>query len=422
MQQENNVVEIEEWDHSPLGPSASERWMNCLGSVLATIDMEDQSSEYAIEGTAGHTVTEWCRNEGKPAKDYLGVLVRVKLAQKDKKGNALFQDVEVDQEMVDAVQTFLDYVDALPGDVFVEERVSYTEWVKDGFGTSDDIRIADKLCNVTDYKHGKGIQVFAPENPQLKLYALGVYHDYGHLYDIDNFRLNICQPRLNHVDEWEISLEDLLEWAEEEVRPVAEIAMQPGAPFKAGDWCRFCLLKDECKTRGKAVFEAAVGDFDDLDAETPVETIDANRLTLEEIGLMLPFLPFIKSFCEDLDKHALSEIGKGKTIPHPVTGDYKLVEGRSNRIWKNKANEGEDRDAAIVRLLRRAKMKVADIFTKNLKGPAAIEKVIGKKVLAELELVEKPPGKPKLVPGTDKRPTLEIKAEDEFDPVEEVEE
>lgn len=407
--------EIEEWDHSPLGPSASERWLECPGSVLLTKDMGDTSSEYAIEGTAAHTVTEWARNEGMPGSHYLGRIVNVKLGQKGKNGEDLFQKVEVDQAMADATDFFVEYVDQFEGDIFVEERLSYTAWVENGFGTSDDIRIGEKRCVVTDFKYGKGIQVFAENNSQLKLYALGVFHDLGYMYDIEEFQLNICQPRLNHIDEWTISTVELLKWAEEVVRPGAEAATKAGATFKAGNWCQFCLAKHTCKTRAKSEFEKSVGDFEDLDENTLVEPRDTNVLSLAEIGLLLPFISAGKAFWEDLEKHALSEVAKGHIISHPDTGDYKLVAGRSNRIWKNVANDGETKDEAIERKLRQNKLKVADIFTKKLKGPAAIESILGKKHPLMLELVEKPPGKPKLVPGNDKRPALEVKAEEEFD-------
>ena len=199
------------------------------------------------------------------------------------------------------------------------------------------------------------------------------------------------------------------------MKPTAEIVMQPGGAFKAGPWCQFCRGKLMCRTRAKSVFEAAVGDFEELDEETPVETIDHNLLTLEDLGLMLPFVPTIASFCSDLESRAISEIGKGNTVPHPVLGDFKMVEGRSNRKWRNIAEEGEDNEEAIVKELRKRKLKVAEIYSKKLKGPPAIEKIVGRKDPIMKDLVEKPPGKPKLVPGTDKRPALAFHGEEEFE-------
>lgn len=396
-----------EWEHSPVGPSAAERWLHCPGSVLTTIDIEDESSSYAIEGTAGHTVTEWCREEGNRAEHYLGVMVPVWV-------NADRTDlVECNQEMVDAVNYFLDYVEQFHGEIFVEEKVSYTQWVKNGFGTCDDARISDVLAVITDFKYGKGIQVYAKNNPQLMLYALGFYQEFGWMYPhLKDFQLNICQPRLDHLDEWTISLEDLLAWAEDVARPAGVLAQTPGSPYVAGYWCskNFCKIKETCKTRARAIFDTVVGDFDDLDAEMDVETLDANILTPAEVGLILPFLPLIKSFCGDLEKHALSELGKGNTIPHPETGDYKLVAGRTVRVYKISD------EAELIKTLRgQYKLRVKDFTNSKLMTPPQLEKVVGKKSEIMVDLVEKKPGKAVLAPGTDKRPTLAVDVNDEFE-------
>ena len=395
-----------EWEHSPVGPSAATRWMHCPGSVLATIDLEDVSSSFAIEGTAGHTVTEWCRERGHHADEYLGVMVPVWVNEKRT------DLIECNQEMVDAVNVFLDYVDQFDGDIYVEEKVSYEQWVIGGFGTSDDMRVTNKRCVVTDFKYGKGIQVYAEDNAQLKFYALGFYHDFGYLYDIDEFQLNICQPRLEHIDEWTISLEDLLTWAEEEAGPAGRAALTPGASFAAGSWCQFCLLntKDrQCKVRAKHVFDAVIGDFDDLDGNDPVEKVDVNILTHEELGLMLPWLTVLNNFVTDIKEHALSVLGKGETIPHPVTGDYKLVAGRGGRKWLKDAEETKKE------LRGTYKLRVKDFTNTVLMTPPQVEKVVGKKSPIMTEMVEKTPGKPTLAAGTDKRPALAFNPEEEFE-------
>ena len=396
-----------EWEHSPVGPSAAERWIHCPGSVLATLDIEDESSEYAIQGTAAHTVTEWAREEGHRGEHYLGRMVPVWVSE-DRTDM-----IECDQEMVDAVNYFLDYVEQFHGEIFVEELVHYTNWVKNGFGTCDDARLDDALCVLTDFKYGKGIQVYANMNVQLMLYALGFYQDFGWMYpNLRTFQLNIGQPRLDPIDEFVITVVELLTWAEEVARPAGELAQTEGAPYVAGYWCskNFCKIKETCKTRARAIFDTVVGDFEDLDAETDVETLDANILTPQEIGLIIPFLPLIKSFCGDLEKHALSELGKGNTIPHPVTGDYKLVAGRTVRAYKISD------EAELIKVLRgQYKLRVKDFTDSKLKTPPGLEKVIGKKHEIMSELVEKLPGKAVLAPGTDPRPTLAINVEDEFD-------
>jgi hypothetical protein len=310
---------ITEMLHSELGPSAADRWLNWPGSVLLTRDMEKPDSIFAAEGNAGHEVSEWCRVKNTSASTFLGQTLKV----------GKFEFV-VDQEMVDAIDTFVEYVEKLPGDRLVEEMVYYTDWVPTGFGTLDDARLNDGISYVTDLKYGKGVQVFSDDNSQLKIYALGLYHDYKHLYVFDKFVLAIHQPRLDHVETSEITLKELLKWADEVVKPTAEIALKPGAPFKAGDHCIFCPARKTCPTREKFVLETVMTDFEDLDSDLK----DIEFMTNDELGQILPRLPNIKKWCNDLMAHARSETARGHLITNPETGVYKLVEGRSNRAWR----------------------------------------------------------------------------------------
>lgn len=213
--------------------------MNCPGSVRAIRGVPDPGSVYAAEGTAAHTVSEWCRTQDCSASMFRGTVLEV--------DDYTFV---VGPSMIKSVDTFCDYVRPLPGLPFFEQRVSYEPWVPGGFGTLDDGRLTDGVCRVTDFKHGKGVRVYAVNNTQLMLYALGLYHRYGHLYDFERFILAVVQPRMNeHFDEWAISLRDLLHWAEHEAKPIAAIALQPNAPFKSGEWCQFCPIKRTCSTR-----------------------------------------------------------------------------------------------------------------------------------------------------------------------------
>lgn len=380
--------------HSPLGPSAAERWLNCPGSVLLTKDIPDHSSEFAIEGTAAHTLSEWCRNEQMPAKHYKGMEIDVATQDGIRK-------IKIDPEMINKVQEFLDYVGQFGGEAFYELKAIYDHWVPGGFGTSDDVRIADNLCIVTDLKYGKGVPVYAADNPQTKLYALGTYQQLRHLYDFDKFQLNIHQPRLDHVDEWEISLKDLLVWAEDVVKPTAAIAMQPGAPIVPGAWCQFCKIKTTCKVRAEAVLETVVEDFKNLDALDGSEVLQSAVLTNEQMSFILPKLAMITTWCSDLENRAVGELLQGHQV-----GDYKLVEGRSNRAWRDASSA----EAA----LRGSKLKVAEIFKSTLISPTEAEKLLGKKHPIIINQVIKPRGKPKLAPGSDPRPAMVISAEDEF--------
>lgn len=230
-------IVIPEGLHSDLGPSSSERWMNCPGSVLATKGMKGQST-YAAEGTAAHELSKWVRETGKPALDWKGTTLVV--------GEYEFK---VGKPMIDSVQTFVDDCDKLPGDAYFEAMVHYDHWVPGGFGTGDDFRIQDWLCNITDLKHGTGVKVFAKDNSQLKWYAIGTYSRWSWLYEFNRFVLRIDQPRLKHFEEFEISLGHLMQWAYDVGRPAAKLALTPGAPIVAGSWCKFCKIAKTCQVR-----------------------------------------------------------------------------------------------------------------------------------------------------------------------------
>lgn len=345
--------------------------------MLLTKDMPNISSEYAAEGNAAHTLSEWSRVEQKPAEHWRGEIIRID-----------GYEFEVDQEMIDGVNEFVEYVEQFPGLAMIEERVRYDRWVPTGFGTLDAGKIMDLIARITDLKYGKGVQVWATDNPQLKLYAIGVYEKLKHLFKFDNFILTVHQPRLDHIDVFEIRLKELLEWMNDVVAPTAALALKPGAPLKAGDHCQFCPAKRTCVTRAEFVNDA-VGGFDNLDA----------TLTDEQIAAVLPKLSAIKNWCTDIEAHAIDVISKGGAI-----AGRKLVEGRSNRQWRYKGNE-------LISALRLEGH--ADVYeTPKVLSPAQAEKKFGKGKLDAL--IYKPPGKPVLVSTDDKRESITPSVESEF--------
>ncbi len=258
----NDKVRIET-AHSELGPSASSRWLKCPGSVLACRELPNVTSVYAAEGNAAHELSEWVRNERKPAQHWRGTIIQV-----------ADYEFKVERAMIAGVNSFVKYVEQLPGRALYEVRVNYPQWVPGGFGTLDDARLQDWICFITDLKYGKGVQVFALNNFQLMMYALGLYHDWKHLYEFRRFVLAIHQPRMDHVETFEIDLTTLLDWAENVVKPIAEIALKPGASFVAGPHCQFCPARFNCAT--KARYDSKEDDFDDLDVnkDTAIEVTD----------------------------------------------------------------------------------------------------------------------------------------------------
>ncbi len=396
--------------HSPLGPSAAERWINCAGSVLATADLPDTDSEYSLEGTAAHDLAERCRELDRPAKDFLGTVIDVPLVAGG------FKEILVNQEMVDGVTMFIDHVNGLPGLDFNEQRVYYTQYVKDGFGTMDAARGNDGTVYIRDLKYGKGIQVFAKENEQLMLYALGFALTYDHLFEIEKFNLGIVQPRLGHIDVWEISYRGLLNWVQSVVVPAAEAALKPGAPFAAGPWCQFCKIRGTCKTRADSIFTKVVGEFDDLDdaldkavlAQSPV-----GRLDNAAIAKILPVLPAIKKWCADIEKYAFAEVAAGRAV-----GDMKIVAGRGERALRQ--------DIPVVERMKEKGITDEQLYEpRELRSVAQLEKVIGtaffkkptktKEAGPFYELVEMKRGKPTLVPGSDEREAITLSSTDGFE-------
>ena len=361
--------------------------------------MLDVSSDYAIEGTAAHYLAETCADRGDDALDWVGRTVPVIEGE-------VIHKILVTLEMAQAVNRFIDYCDACPGEKHYENRLGYTNWVEDAFGTADFIAIDDGVATVVDLKFGKGIQVYAENNSQLKMYAMGVVQEFGYLYEISSFKLCIYQPRLDHIDEWIISISDLLKWAEEEVRPAGVLAMTPDAPFKSGSWCQFCLIKLQCRCRDETTFTQVVNDFEEVTEET--EIMKAAYISLDELALRLPLVKAIKEFCKDLEDRAVSELGKGNTITHPEYGDYKMVAGRGGRKWKNSEED-------TMKILRgKFKLRVKDITTQKLLTAPALEKVVGKTSEIMTELVEKVAGKATLARGDDKRESLQVEASEEF--------
>lgn len=367
-------------EHSPLGPSSGPRWINCAGSVQATAGLADVSSVYANEGTFAHYISELARNEGLEAKHFLGRM-------------SDDGEFECTQEMVDAVQYFLDYLDNYECDeALVEIKVEYNAWVDNGFGTADHVGLNDGTCRIVDFKYGKGVQIWAKENIQLKLYALGVIQEYGDLYDFEEFVLVICQPRLDHIDEWTISTKDLLTWAEEVVEPAADRTALANPPFKAGEWCRWCKIKATCKYRFAELSAAMMDELDEI--KNPAELTDG------DLGISFSMVDNIRSWCNDITEVVASKVANGIEIIGDDGLPFKLVEGRSNRTWRDilKAEKA----------MRGYKMKVAEMFTKKLISPTQAEKILGKKHPMIKKHCIKPQGKPVLVAGSDKRQSFKV--------------
>lgn len=368
--------------HAILSASSSARWLACPPSARINAELPETTSVYAEEGTKAHALAE------KTLKGYLAG------------GSA---DVQSDnEEMKEAVQRYVDICiekinaakkaspDAV---VHVEFRLDFSTYVPDGFGTGDMVIVSDKSLEICDLKYGKGVPVSAEGNTQMRLYALGAVEEFGMLYAFDTVHMTIIQPRLDSVSTDTLSAGKLLDWGRS-IIPIAKEAYDGKGEFQAGDHCRFCKFRPQCKALAAYMTEKT--SLRKKQTLTDLETVSILQAAKD-----------IKRWLTDLEDYALGKALDGYDWP-----GMKIVEGRSKRVIT-------DPDAAAAALIDKGFDADAVYKPRELQTLTALEKLVGKKSLAEAlgGLIEKPDGKPTLVELSDKRPPLDItaKAADAFD-------
>ena len=360
--------------HARLSASAAHRWIECPASVSMEERCPDWEGEdvFAAEGRVAHELAEICLRTGENARAYVG-------KARIHSGSSPVPD----EEMAEAVQSYLDYVRQQVGTLLVERRVDFSPWAPGGFGTADAILLDNGRTVVVDLKFGRGVRLHAENNPQLMLYALGAANEYGNAFDMREFRLSVVQPRLAHVSEWEISRRDLLEWAETVVKPAAEQALSSTSPpaRPGARQCRFCRAKGACAAlAGYSMDVASRGK-----AFMPGDGSESSfgLLADDEIAVLLPKLQLVEKWAANFREFAISEMEKGRSFP-----GYRLSTGRAVRKWTN------DRKAAAALL---ARLPAEEVFIKKLIGPAQAEKKLGKGDALVETLAVKPVGKPTIV-------------------------
>ena len=360
--------------HAVLSASSSERWLNCPPSARLCEAYEDKGSDYAAEGTDAHALCEFRLKQalGIPAENPIENLSWYNEEMEDCAAGYAAYVVEL---LETAKQTCSDPV------VMIEQRVDFSRWVQEGFGTADCILIADGVLNIVDYKHGKGVEVSAEGNTQLSLYSLGALEIFDGVYDIDRVCVHIFQPRKSNVVSSMMDKIDLYEWADTELTEKAQLAYEGQGSFSCGEWCRFCKAKAECRERAEANMALARYDF-----QSPALLDD------EEIADILDKVDALTAWASDVKEYALQQAISGKDW----TG-WKLVEGRSNRRYTN--------DAVVAATVEGAGF---DPYERKVLGITAMQKMLGKSRFEELlaPYIEKPQGKPTLVPESDKRPAM----------------
>lgn len=369
--------------HALLSASGAHRWLHCTGSPLLEKDFPDSTSVYAQEGTLAHELCEL------KLMAYTGEITKRKLTSMK---NRLMKSELWQPEMESTSETYLDYIKDITMSytvkpvILTEKRVDFSRYVPEGFGTADCLILAGDTLHVVDYKHGKGVVVDADHNPQMMLYALGAMSELSLLYRFKFVHMTIVQPRVNNISEFTMTADELTEWGESVVKPKAEAAMSGKGEFEAGDWCRFCRAKRQCKTR----YESNDSLYPELSAQH-----DPRLITLEELGKYLKRGKDMAAWLEDMKEYALSESLAGADVP-----GWKAVEGRGSRAFT-------DTDEAVDTLIKNG-IDESVLYERRVLTLAQMEKAVGKKAFGEIvgNLVVKNPGKPTLVEESDKRPKI----------------
>lgn len=366
--------------HAVLSASSSARWLACPPSAQLCAALPDTVTDYALEGTCAHELAEYKVQKllGNPASNPTE--------------NLDFYDAE----MEDCTDSYAQYIAELLATlqepmVLVEQRLDFSCYVPDGFGTGDCVIVADSVLTVIDFKYGKGVAVSADHNSQMMLYALGALELFDALYDIVEVRMVIFQPRIQNLSECTLPLSELLHWAETELKPKAALAAKGGGDFCAGEHCRFCKVKATCRKRAEYNLHLAKYDFAMPD-----------KLTDTEIETILATADQLTAWVADVKEYALRQALSGKQWH-----GYKVVAGKSNRKYTNPAAVAE-----AVQSYGKNPYKEPELL-----GVTAMEQLLGRTQFEALlgSLTEKPQGKPTLVPYSDKRPAWSNAQEDFYE-------
>ncbi len=360
--------------HAILSASGAHRWLNCTPSARLELEFDDNSGEAAAEGTAAHALSEH--------------KLRKALKMRSKKPVSPYDSDEMDNYTDGYVEFVLEVIEQakqICSDplILIEQRLDFSNYVPDGFGTGDCVIIADGTLHIIDFKYGQGVLVSAEDNPQMKLYALGALDLFDGIYDIEMVSMTIYQPRRENVSTSTVSKENLYQWAEEVLKPKAELAFNGDGNYCPGEWCQFCRAAVKCRARAEAKMKLATFEF----ALPPL-------LSDEEIAGILSSIGDLTNWANEIIAYATdAAVNHGKKWP-----GFKVVEGRSNRKYKD--------EEAVAEAAKNAGYR--DIYKQSLITITEMEKLMGKSKFNEIlgELVMKPPGKPTLVPVSDKRPEM----------------
>lgn len=373
-------------DHAILSASSSHRWLKCTKSARLELEFENTTSEAAKEGTAAHALCEH----------------KLKRALK-KRSKRPVSDYDSD-EMEECTDAYVDFVmeqyeaakhSCTDPIILIEQHLDFSCYVPDGFGTGDCVIIGNDRLHIIDFKYGMGVLVEAERNPQMMLYALGALGIYDSLYDIREVSMSIFQPRRENVSTWTITTEELKDWAENELKLKADLAFNGEGEYVPGEWCTFCRAAVRCRARAEEKLKLAQSDF-----KLPP------LLTDSEIEAILAQLPDLTKWANEILAYATdSAVNHGKEW-----SGFKVVEGRSTRKFTDENAVAEAAKAS----------GYTDIYRKSLITLTEMQKLMGKTKFEEIlgTYITKAPGKPTLVPVSDKRPAMNTtNASNEFNEI-----
>jgi hypothetical protein len=373
-------------DHAVLSASGAHRWLNCLPSARLELEFVNNESSAAAEGTAAHAL---CEHKLKKA-----------LHMRSKRPVSVYNSDEMEEHSDAYVEFVMEQLELAKQSctdplILIEQRLDFSRYVPQGFGTGDCIIIADKKLHIIDFKYGMGVLVDAVDNPQMKLYGLGALEIYDSLYDIEEVSMTIFQPRRENVSTWTIRVEALKDWAEKELKPKAKKAYDGEGEYLPGEWCTFCRAAVKCRARAEEKLKLAQSEF-----KLPP------LLTDSEIEEVLSKLSDLTKWANEIIAYATdAAVNHGKEWQ-----GFKVVEGRSVRKYKD-----EDAVAEVAKA-----NGYKDIFRQSLITLTEMERLMGKSKFEKIlgDLIYKPPGKPTLVPLSDKRPAMNVSnAKNEFNEI-----
>lgn len=373
-------------NHAILSASSSHRWLHCLPSARLELEFDDTSGTAAEEGSAAHALSEH------KLKKALHIRSKRPVSEYDSD-----EMEECTDAYVDFVMEQVELAKQICNDpiVLIEQRLDFSCYVPDGFGTGDCLIISDDRLHIVDFKYGMGVIIDAMDNPQMKLYALGALEIYDSLYDINEVSMTIFQPRRENVSTWTVPVDELKDWAVEELKPKAVKAYNGEGEYIPGEWCTFCRAAVRCRARAEEKLKLAQTEF----KMPPL-------LTDNEIEEILFILPDLTKWANEITTYATdAAVNHGKEW-----NGFKVVEGRSVRKYKDENAIADKAEANGYK----------DIYRKSLIPMTEMQKLMGKTKFEEIlgDLIYKPPGKPTLVPNSDKRPAMNVAdAKNEFNEI-----